>query len=536
MTPLELAIDARAQGNPLNHFWNTCVGAGRAHEGLRANWLEHLEMAVQECGFRYIRFHGLFHDDMCVYREQDGQPIYNWQYIDELFDRLLKQGIRPFVELGFFPKDIAAPNSKTIFWWKGNITPPENLDKWRVLVDQFVRHCIKRYGLEEVRQWYFEVWNEPNLAHAFWDGTRSQYFELYKVSVEAIKAIDPRLRVGGPATSNFVPDDRFESEKEDVSKQVTFVMKDLGEGQWRGVWIEAFLKFCATNRLPVDFIACHPYPTDYPLDTGGNYVPRTRPATSTRDDLQWLRRVVDASAYPAAEIHLTEWSSSPSPRDHSHDSLPTATFVVRANLESTGLVDSLSYWVFTDVFEESAGGDTLFHGGFGLINFQGIVKPTFHAYRFLRLLGDRELSRTPGIIATKDATSGAVQVLAYHYPSELREAPPLTKSAAEAEEIAALGQPRELSLDIQGLSPHASLVMETLDSAHGFALPAWKAMGAPEPPSREETILLRKAARNLKQEFFTADDRGHFSLKRTITPWSVVMIREIRENDPMLHP
>ncbi len=207
---------------------------------------------------------------------------------------------------------------------------------------------------------------------------------------------------------------------------------------------------------------------------------------------------------------------------------------MRANLESTGLADSLSYWVFTDVFEESSGGATVFHGGFGLINFQGIVKPTFHAYRFLRQLGDRELGRTPGVIATKDGASGAVQVLAYHYPSELREAPPMTKSPAEAEKILALGQSRDLSVDIQGLSPHASLLMETLDDTHGFALPAWKAMGAPEPPSREETALLRQAARHLKQEFFTADDQGRFSLKRTISPWSVVMIRKIRENDSVI--
>jgi xylan 1,4-beta-xylosidase len=526
-TPLSLSFSAKARGTALHHFWNVCVGAGRAQEGLRANWLEHLDMAVEECGFRYLRFHGLFHDDMCVYREEKGKPIYNWQYIDELFDRMLEAGIRPFVELSFFPKDIAAPNSKTQFWWKGNITPPENFDKWGALVDGFVRHCIQRYGPDEVRQWYFEVWNEPNLGHAFWDGTRSQYFKLYRVSVEKIKAIDSELRVGGPATSNFVPDDRFESELEDVTKQATFAMKDLGEGEWRGIWIEAFLQYCAKNKLPVDFIACHPYPTDFPLDTGGNYVARTRPATSTRDDLQWLRKVVDASAFPNAEIHLTEWSSSPSPRDHSHDSLAAATFVVRANIESIGLVDSLSYWVFTDVFEESGAGDTIFHGGFGLINFQGIVKPTFHAYRFLNLLGDEELSRTPGIIATRDTSSGTTRVLAYHYPAELREATPLTTSPADAEKIVAIGSSNQVQIEIKDLKPGASILVETLDAANGFALPAWKAMGVPEPPSREQTDLLREAAWSLKHEFFTADASGTFRLERTVEPWTVLMVREI---------
>ena len=523
----ELSFSAKSGGKPLKHFWSTCVGAGRAHEGLRTNWLEHLAMAVEHCGFRYLRFHGLFHDDMCVYREQAGKPVYNWQYIDELFDRMLEIGIRPFVELSFFPKDIAARDSKTIFWWKGNITPPENFEKWAGLIDAFVRHCLSRYGRDEVRQWYFEVWNEPNLYQLFWDGTRSRYFELYRVTAQTIKAIDPALRVGGPATSNFVPDDRFESETEDAGKQATFQMKDLGEGQWKAPWLESFLVFCAKNNLPVDFISCHPYPTDYPLDPGGIPFPRTRPATSTRDDLQWLRKTVDGSAFPQAEIHLTEWSSSPSPRDHAHDSLPAATFVVRANIESAGLVDSLSYWVFTDVFEEAAAGDTIFHGGFGLINFQGIVKPTFHAYRFLHLLGDEEISRAPGIIATRDAASKTVRVLAWHYPSEVREAPPLSGSPGEAEKILALGQPRNLHLEIRDLPPNAAILVETLDASHGFCLPAWKEMGAPEPPSREEAKLLRDAALGVRREFLNADASGTFQLDRSLAPWTVLMLREV---------
>jgi xylan 1,4-beta-xylosidase len=526
-SPLILSVSAKTPGIALPHYWSTCVGAGRAHEGLRANWLEHLELAVKQCGFRYLRFHGLFHDDMCVYREQDGKPIYNWQYIDELFDRMLQIGIRPFVELSFFPKDIAAPNSKTQFWWKGNITPPDNFEKWAGLIDAFVRHCLQRYGEEEVRKWYFEVWNEPNLYQAFWDGTRSQYFELYRVTALTIKALDPALRVGGPATSNFVPDDRFESEIEDVSKQATFQMKDLGEGQWKGIWIEAFLLFCEKNKLPVDFIACHPYPTDFPLDTGGIHAPRTRPATSTRDDLQWLRKVVDASAFPRAEIHLTEWSSSPSPRDHSHDSLPAATFVVRANIEATNLVDSLAYWVFTDVFEESAAGDTIFHGGFGLINFQGIVKPTFHAYRFLHQLGDEEIARAPGFLATRETATGAICLLAYHYPPELREAPLLTSSPAAAEKILALGQPQSIELEIRDLPAGSEFVVETLDPTHGFCLAAWKEMGSPEPPSREQLAILRQAATAVKREIFTIDATGTFQLNRIVEPWTVLMVKQI---------
>ncbi len=307
----QLTLSSKASGIALPHFWNVCVGAGRANEGLRAGWREHLKLSVGKCGFQYLRFHGLFHDDMFVYREaEDGTPVYNWQYIDDLFDFMLDTGIRPFVELGFCPKDLATETGTTM-WWQGHGSPPNDYGKWCDLVEAFVRHCIARYGLEEVRQWYFEVWNEPNLG-PFFRGTRTQYFELYKVTAETIKAIDPELPVGGPATSNFVPDARFDGEEEDTSKQTTFDVDDLDALDWKGVWVEEFLAFCAKEKLPVDFISTHPYPTDFALDGHGEVRGRSRGVDSTRQDLTWLRRVVDNSSYPDAEIHLTEWSSSPS--------------------------------------------------------------------------------------------------------------------------------------------------------------------------------------------------------------------------------
>ena len=155
--------------------------------GLRAGWLEQLQMVQENCGFEYVRFHGLFHDDMFPVFEKDGKVTYNWQYIDDLFDRMLDLNVRPFIELGFFPKSIAAENSKTQFWWKGYITPDENsFPKWHDLVKAFTQHLVDRYGIDEVLTWYFEVWNEPNLDRGFWDGTKSQYFELYKQSVLAV--------------------------------------------------------------------------------------------------------------------------------------------------------------------------------------------------------------------------------------------------------------------------------------------------------------------------------------------------------------
>src|ERR1700749_3005137 len=203
-TAIHLTADAKGSSKPLVHFWRKVVGAGRANEGLRSTWQEELETAGKFDGFQYVRFHGIFQDDMFVYREDEhGNPIYNFQYIDDLYDRMLAKGIRPFVELSFSPGPLA-PVHNTTFWWHADGSPPSDYNKWADLVHAFVEHCVQRYGLDEVRQWYFEVWNEPNLYQSFFrGGSQEKYFELYKVTAQTIKKVDPRLRVGGPATSNF---------------------------------------------------------------------------------------------------------------------------------------------------------------------------------------------------------------------------------------------------------------------------------------------------------------------------------------------
>ena len=524
---IELKTPAAAEGKPLTHFWSLCVGAGRANEGLRANWQEQLKTVVKVCGFRYLRFHGLFHDDMFVYREEKGRPVYNFQYIDELFDRMLEIGIRPFVELGFCPGDLATEKG-TVFWWEAHGSPPNDYAKWAELVSRTVSHWVARYGIEEVRRWYFEVWNEPNLS-PFFRATKSQYLELYKVSVKAVKQVDPHLRVGGPATSNFVPDARFDGEKEDYSIQGGVSRaEDLDSLDWRPVWLAQFFDYCSRDRLPLDFVSVHPYPTDWALDERGTLGKYTRGVDATRRDLATLRRMVDESAYPAAAIHLTEWSSSPSPRDFTHDFLQAATFVVKANVESAGLVDSLSYWTFTDVFEEGGAGDFVFHGGFGMINFQGIVKPTFHAYRFLNALGDEIISTPAGGVVTRHRQTGRITALAYHYPSEM----PLTVPAsfdtrAKAEEVLRLGSPQPVLVELTGLPAGAPFAIETLDQSHGNAMAAWDAMGQPPTPTREQTEFLRRAAMATKQETVLADASGRLSLRRVIEPWSVMLIRQL---------
>ena len=149
-----ILIDQETAGKTFKPHWNRLITAGRAHEGLYAPWRAQLRQVQKEIGFSYIRFHGIFNDEMMIYREdENGNPQYNWQYSDDLLDFLLEIGLRPIMELGFTPTAMRT-GEQTIFWWKGNVTPPVH-EKWEALITAFIRHCMARYGRSEVEKWYF---------------------------------------------------------------------------------------------------------------------------------------------------------------------------------------------------------------------------------------------------------------------------------------------------------------------------------------------------------------------------------------------
>jgi xylan 1,4-beta-xylosidase len=252
-------------GNKLTVF-NECIGAGRANEGLRADWQQQLTMVQKDMNFKYIRFHGLLNDDMHVYVEdKDGKPAYNWQYIDKLYDFLLSIHIRPFVELGFMPNDLAS-GTKTVFWWRGNVTKPKSYEKWDELIKRLVTHFQERYGKAEVEKWYFEVWNEPDLS-GFFDGKQADYFELYAHTAKAVKAVSSTYRVGGPATSGVH-------------------------------WITDFLNYCAQNKVPVDFASTHCYATTSSLDEFGIRKQKLKPnPDSLSNDIKKVRQEIKNSAF-----------------------------------------------------------------------------------------------------------------------------------------------------------------------------------------------------------------------------------------------
>ncbi|MCB4807960.1 hypothetical protein LG651_06820 [Tamlana sp. 62-3] len=519
-----IQIDATHEGTTFNPYWSKVVGAGRANEALRAGWLEQMQQVQENCGFQYVRFHGLFHDDMFPVIIEKGKTVYNWQYIDDVFDRLLDLNVKPFVELAFLPSSMAAEDSKTVFWWKAKVTPKEDtFTQWYDLIKAFTQHCVDRYGIEEVLTWYFEVWNEPNLYPFFWHGTKSQYFEMYKQSALAVKSIDSRLKIGGPSTSNFVPDARFDGEiiNNHVSEEI-FKIEDINALKWHGVWIEDFLKYCKKENLPVDFVSTHPYPTDYAFNPEtGKGRGLTRYVHSVKEDLVWLKNTISKSAYPNAEIHLTEWNTSPSSRDAMHDRLPAAAYIVKSNLDCIGLTNSLAFWTFTDIFEEKGGASSIFHGGFGMINYQGLVKPSYHAYRMLNQLGNQQLYKDEYLFISKKSNDNKIVALAYNYPKEYENAVPSGSNKRES------GTSKPLNFTIKNLKPGALFELEILDKDHGNIHNFWETMGKPEPPTREQIKTMKVFANTMDKKFIKANNNGVLTINHEITPWSLVLIKQI---------
>ena len=471
-------------------YYLKCITFGRAAEGLRADFQKQLTEMQKDIGFEYVRFHGLFHDDMAVYKEIDGKSQLWFGYIDKLFDFLLDNGLKPLLELGFVPTELATvPN--TVFWWKANGCPPKDYDKWHFLVKGTVEHLVERYGLEEVKTWYFEVWNEPNLG-SFWRGTQEQYFKLYEVSVDAVKSVCEDFRIGGPSTSG------------------ADFRENLG-------YLKAFIRFCEEMKLPIDFFTAHPYPTYWPLDTDGNEQMGYMKKEICTEFIDNIKNIVDLSAYKGAEIHLTEWNSSPSPRDLIHDTPFEAPFLLYNITQNFGKIDSLGYWAFTDIFEENGPGEEEFHGGFGLIANNGLKKPSYWAYYFLSKLGDEVIELSDRHIITRQGDNYQVIIWNYcYYTDEFAKGDRSKLTLTDRDNVFEVKDERfNISLNLNG---EYKLTEYALDKDTS-ALHNWVKLGALKYPSRKEIAFLD----TMSQPKVTAGSIKELNIDITLKPHEVKM-------------
>ena len=267
---------------------------------------------------------------MAIYQEYEDETgakhaEYNFTYLDRVMDAYRRLGLRPFLELGFMPKKLAS-GTQTVFYWASNVTPPADYEAWCALVQATLRHLMDRYGADDVVTWPVEVWNEPNLE-VFWEhADMDEYFRLFARTFRAVKAVDERFQVGGPAICG-VDDKR---------------------------WLRCFLEFCRAEGLRPDHITRHHYTIEPPERDGHYGYPKLSDPETCLATLQASRDIVDSFAeFRGLPIHVTEFNTSYSPTTPLHDTNLNAAYIAHQLSRLGDCNESYSYWTFGDVFEES---------------------------------------------------------------------------------------------------------------------------------------------------------------------------------------
>lgn len=439
-------VDPQAPSHPFPHYWEQMFGSGRAILSLRDSYRRDLRAVKEATGFGYIRFHAIFHDEVGLYDEDsEGKPVYNFSYVDQIYDGLLENQVRPFVELGFMPQKLAAKPIVQSFWYKPNVSPPKDWNKWDDLISHFARHLIDRYGIEEVSQWYFEVWNEPNLD--FWAGEPKDqtYFQLYDSTAKALKQVDKRLRVGGPATA-------------------------------QAAWADRFIRHAVENNVPVDFVSTHVYANDLSEDVFGTSekIPRTefvcRAVGKVHDQIK-------ASERPDLPLIWSEYNASYKTEPDVTDAEFMGPWLADTIRQCDGLVTMMSYWTFSDVFEEQGVVKQPFYGGYGLIAEDGLPKPSFNAFKMLHTLGNTRIDTDSksALVTRRDDGTIVIAVWNLFLPG-------------------AAGDNAKVSINMKGSGKYRRARVYRLDADHGSLLHTYAAMGKPPYPTQAQIQTLRNAA------------------------------------------
>ena len=444
-TSENITLDGNAPSHPFPHFWEKMFGSGRAILSLRDGYRADLRDVKRITGFEYVRFHAIFHDEVGVYSEDaNGAPAYNFSYVDQIYDGLLANGAKPFVELSFMPAQLASAPMLQAFWYKPNVSPPKDWRKWDDLISAFVRHLVDRYGADEVAIWYFEVWNEPNID--FWGGAPRQatYWELYDHTARAIKAVNPRLRVGGPATA-------------------------------QAAWVDDFIKHCAEGRVPVDFVSTHVYGNDQSQDVFATNedIPRDKMVCRA---VKKVHEQIQLSTMPSLPLIWSEFNASYKNEPEVTDTAYMGPWLADTIRQCDGLVDVMSYWTFSDVFEEQGVVKTPFYGGFGLIAAGGIPKPAFNVFKLLHRLGDQRIAvdSDSALFTRKD--DGSLVLALWNYASP-----------------GASGAERKITATFKNVKGHKAIVWH-LDADHGDSESAYQRMGSPRNPTQQQIQQLRSVA------------------------------------------
>ncbi len=467
----------------LPHFWTT-FGLGRMglyldqsqlaaehqaqdklnHDGIRWSQVlkDHTEDAVQNLELKSIRAHGLFHDDIGIYKEVNGEPVYDFSRSDIIFDFLVAHGIAPIIELASMPSALASDPMQTVFDWKMIVSPPKDYDRWQGLVQAFVQHSVEKYGADVVQNWYFEVWNEPECCSGkFWKGTFDDYLKLYDKAAAGVRAVLPNGRVGGPVSSQAV---------------------ELTGNSMSGI---KFLDHIKNTNGPLDFFTFHTwnfidgavngYFTG--LDLLDSYQKNTVQIAVTEFGPTWEFGLIGGGGEPAWEPQETNQGAAFVAQVYSN-------IAQRCAKEGKRFPITYAWWTLSDVFDEGYDDDgdhvaeqNPFIGAMGLLNRESIKKPAYNAYKFLAQLGDEQLSLTVegegdvGGMAARDRTDSGVQIILYNGQNP--------GDGFSSDTYYETAPAQDIGITVSGLNPEMAydVTAYRVDDTRGNSFAAWEMLG-----------------------------------------------------------
>jgi len=465
--PVTVSVDAARDVGELPRPWRPMIGSEHVSHALSEDTTggrvigEELTSALaaahRELGVTHVRAHGIFCDDVAVYREVDGEPVHDFAGVDRVYDHLRSLGLYPVVEISFMPHDLASDPTKTVFEYGAIVSPPKDWERWYDLVHDFTAHLLERYGDEVVEHWSFEVWNEANLE-VFWSGTPEEFLTLYDVTARAVRDVDDRLVVGGPSSA-------------------------------AAGWCEELLVHARQSGAPVDFLSTHTYGSP-PLD---------------------FRPMLERHGRGGTPIWWTEWGVTPTHFNEVSDAVFSGVFLARGMKSAMGRIEALSYWVVSDHFEELGRPPSLLHGGFGLRTVGELRKPRWWALALLERLGSRRLAVT----STGDGAGSLVEAVASRREDgELAVLTwNLTLDQTKAAGSAPLG--RDVTVRLAGLEPAGAydVTHVRVDADHSNIASTWGRMRDRDQawPTDEQWARLHEADRLEELEparTVSADDEG----------------------------
>lgn len=452
--------------------------------------------------------------------DKDGQPVYDWRVVDRIIDTQLARGVHPYLQLGFMPEAMssAPPGTPYQHSWRpgfayeliggGWQAPPKDYAKWEELAYQWTRHNLERYGRDELKTWYFEVWNEPNSTH-YWSGTPEQFYQLHDHAVAGIRRAFPEARVGGP----------------DVA----------GSG---GAFMDGFLDHVVsgtnsatgTTGTPTDFLAFHAKGSPRFVD-GHVRMGITNHLMAVDKGFAKIAAVAALKSTPIVIGESDPEGCAACPgaqnayRNGTMYSSYTAASFSRiwqlAERHGVNLEGALT-WAFT--FE-----DQPWFAGYRQLASNGVDLPVMNMFRLFAQLDQQSVSATSsaqvglddimskgvraaadvGVLATR-GPGGRLAILAWHYHDD---------------DVAGPDAAVTLALNGLGAGAPRKLTQWRVDQANGNAFAAWQAMGAPQSPDLKQAQALEAAARMVPAELAPPAIRaGHAELRFSLPRQGVTLL------------